>query len=82
MEGHNKAKFVRETLPNLNWGKLMDMYSFIDQVAGAKAMLDFVEKNLTSPDGERFFQQFLSLIESASPPETPAKAPPVSTPSN
>ena len=77
MAGHNKDTFIRETLPNLKWGKLKDMFKYIDQLKGAQAMLAFVKENLETPNGEKFFQDFLSVIESAAEQKTapPAKVP-------
>lgn len=54
--------FANRTLPLLKWGKLKDMFSYVDQVNGAKAMLDFVEANLTSELGEDLYKEFASLI--------------------
>jgi len=79
MEGHNKDKFLRETLPLLKWSKLKDMYQYVDQVAGAKAMLDFANENLEEHNGERYLKELQELIDSAGKPEsTPAAL----TPSN
>lgn len=62
---HSKEEFTRRTLPQLQWGKLKDMFLYVDQLGGAKAMLDFVEANLTGEMGEQFYSEFESLIESA-----------------
>ncbi len=62
---HSKEEFSQRTLPQLQWGKLKDMFSYVDQVNGAKAMLDFVEANLTHELGEQFYQEFEGLIEGA-----------------
>lgn len=62
---HGKEEFTSRTLPQLQWGKLKDMFLYVDQVNGAKAMLDFVEANLTHELGEAFYAEFESLIESA-----------------
>lgn len=62
---HSKEEFIRRTLPQLQWGKLKDMFLYVDQVGGAKAMLDFVEANLTGEMGEQYYSEFESLIESA-----------------
>ncbi len=62
---HSKGEFMTRTLPQLQWGKLKDMFLHVDQVNGAKAMLDFVEANLTGELGEQFYSEFEELIESA-----------------
>ena len=67
MKDHSKAEFVNHTLPKLQWGKLKDMFLYVDQVNGAKAMLDFVEANLNHEFGEEFYSEFEKLIESSQP---------------
>ena len=62
---HGKEEFAKRTLPLLQWGKMKDMFLYVDQVNGAKALLDFVEANLTGEMGEDFYAEFESLIESA-----------------
>ena len=64
LRDHGKEEFTKRTLPHLQWGKLKDMFLYVDQVNGAKMMLDFVEANLTTPLGEEFYAEFESLIES------------------
>lgn len=64
MGSHDKDDFLRETLPNLQWSKLKDQFLYIDQLEGAKAMVDFIEKNLTHPKGEDWFSDFTSTITS------------------
>lgn len=67
----DKDDFINEALPRMNWAKLVDMFNYVDQINGAKAMLDFVEENLTGELGEEFFEQFSNLIAGAAAP-TPA----------
>jgi Txe/YoeB family toxin of Txe-Axe toxin-antitoxin module len=62
---HSKEEFTQKTLPQLQWGKLKDMFQYVDQVNGAKAMLDFVEANLKHELGEQFYAEFEELITSA-----------------
>ncbi|MAS94218.1 MAG: hypothetical protein CMO55_13560 [Verrucomicrobiales bacterium] len=57
--------FANRTLPLLKWGKLKDMFYHVDQVNGAKAMLDFVEANLTTELGEDLYSDFANVISSA-----------------
>jgi len=65
LRDHGKEEFTTRTLPQLQWGKLKDMFLYVDQVNGAKMMLDFVEANLTTPLGEEFYAEFESLIDNA-----------------
>lgn len=62
---HSKEEFTQKTLPQLQWGKLKDMFQYVDQVNGAKAMLDFVEANLKHELGEQFYAEFEDLVLSA-----------------
>ena len=62
MGAHDKDDFERETLPNMQWSKMKDMYQYVDQLGGAKAMLDFIEQNLTHPKGEDWFREFEGII--------------------
>lgn len=62
---HSKEEFTQKTLPQLQWGKLKDMFQYVDQVNGAKAMLDFVEANLTHELGEQFYSEFEELVTAA-----------------
>jgi hypothetical protein len=62
---HSKEEFTQKTLPQLQWGKLKDMFQYVDQVNGAKAMLDFVEANLKHELGEQFYAEFEDLITNA-----------------
>ncbi len=49
----------------MKWNKLKDMFNYVDEVNGAKAMLDFVEANLTTELGEEFFEDFANIVTSA-----------------
>lgn len=62
---HSKEEFTTKTLPLLQWGKLKDMFLYVDQVTGAKGMLDFVEANLSTEQGDQYYREFAELIESA-----------------
>ena len=62
MKSHDLDDFNRETLPRLYWSKMRDMYANIDQLEGAKQMLKFVEQNLSGPNGEQFFNEFMSIL--------------------
>ena len=70
MGAHDKDDFIRDTLPNLQWSKLKDMYDYVDQLSAAKAMLAFVEEHLTHPKGEEWFNDFVNVINAAESPAT------------
>lgn len=72
MGRYDKDDFINEALPRMEWAKLKDMFLFVDQINGAKAMLDFVEKHLTGEFGEQFFTDFNSVISSVSGGGEPA----------
>jgi len=65
LKEHSKDEFTARTLPQLQWGKLKDMFLYVDQMTAAKAMVTFVEANLTHELGETFYAEFESLIESS-----------------
>ena len=60
----DQEDYLAKTLPRLKWGKLKDQFLYVDEVMGAKAMLDFVEAHLTHELGEEFFGEFTTLIDS------------------
>lgn len=62
VRAHSEEEFKRRTLPQLQWGKLKDMFLYVDQTAGAAAMLQFIEANYTHELGEQFFREFEDLI--------------------
>ncbi|MEX2580332.1 MAG: hypothetical protein WD342_14835 [Verrucomicrobiales bacterium] len=74
----DQEEFVARTLPKLRWAKLKDMFHYVDQTAGAQAMLAFVEEHLTHEYGEEFFEEFLQVIESSrvSEPASPQEPAP------
>ncbi|MEM9282915.1 MAG: hypothetical protein AAGA96_13895 [Verrucomicrobiota bacterium] len=54
--------YLARTLPTMKWAKLKDQFLYVDEVIGAKAMLDYVEAHLTHELGEEFFNEFSDLI--------------------
>ncbi len=77
VRAHSEEEFKRHTLPMLQWGKLKDMFLYVDQVGGAAAMLQFVEANYTTENGEQFFAEFEELVTQAmSPGSAESPAPP------
>ncbi|HRQ88210.1 MAG TPA: hypothetical protein PLA50_05395, partial [Bacteroidia bacterium] len=60
--------FRNRTLPQLQWGKLKDMFLHVDQANGAAAMLQFVDANLTRELGEQFYTEFEELIKQIQQP--------------
>lgn len=71
----DKEDFIRETLPRMKWERLKDMYEYVNQLEGAKAMLSFVEEHLQHDLGEDFFREFEGLIGSTTTPAAPAPVP-------
>ena len=63
MRSHDLDDFNRITLPNLYWSKMKDMFTYIDQLEGAKQMLKFVQDNLATPNGEQFFDDFINILD-------------------
>jgi len=59
----NQDDYLARTLPKLKWEKLKDNFLYVDQVMGAKAMLDFVQEYITHELGEDFFNEFSDLID-------------------
>jgi len=66
--------FNRETLPRMKWAKLRDMYEYVNQLEGAKAMLSFIEEHLQHDLGEEFFQAFEAVIGASTSPNPPNPA--------
>jgi hypothetical protein len=64
--------FTRETLPRLQWDRLKDMFLYINQLDAAKEMLTFVQANLTTPNGEQFYTEFVSVLDGGLKKEEPA----------
>ncbi len=75
LKDHSKEEFTNHTLPQLQWGKLKDMFLYVDQLTGAKGMLDFIEANLLKEDGESYYREFETLIQSAMPVAAPTSLP-------
>lgn len=75
----DREDFVRETLPRMKWERLKDMYEYVSELEGAKAMLTFVEEHLKHDLGEEFFRQFEGIIGSGADPVDPAPAEGVGT---
>ncbi len=65
MQSHDKDDFVREELPRLKWAKLKDQFKYVDAVAGASGMLQFVKEHLTHELGEEFMSDFKNVIATA-----------------
>lgn len=61
----DKDDFQAETLPRMQWEKLKDMFVYVDEVEGAKAILPFLEEHITHKLGEDFFRDFETLLNDA-----------------
>ena len=64
--------YIARTLPKLKWAKLKDHFLYVDEVMGAKAMLDFVQEHITHELGEEFFNEFSDLIDGMNAGESSA----------
>ncbi len=64
--------FTREILPRLQWNRLKDMFLYINQLDAAKEMLTFVQTHLTTPNGEEFYNEFVSVLDGGLKKEEPA----------
>lgn len=62
MSALDQDDYVARTLPKLKWGKLKDQFLYVDEVMGAKAMLDYVDAHLTHELGEDFFSEFSEMM--------------------
>ncbi len=58
--------YLARTLPKLKWARLKDQFLYVDEVMGAKAMLDFVQEHITHELGEEFFNEFSDMINNRS----------------
>ena len=64
--------YIARTLPKMKWAKLKDQFRYVDEVMGAKAMLDHVEEHITHELGEEFFNEFSELINGMNARESSA----------
>ncbi|MDF1825464.1 MAG: hypothetical protein P1U68_12530 [Verrucomicrobiales bacterium] len=62
----DKDDFVARVLPRLKWDKLKDMFSYVNEMEAAQAMLPFLKEHLTHELGADFYSEFNQLIEDAS----------------
>lgn len=62
MGEYDMNDFTEEVLPQLEWNKLVDMFGYVDQVMGAKGMLDFIEAHKAHKLGQQFMDQFSSIV--------------------
>ena len=66
---HDKEYFIRETLPTLKWGKMVDMFSYGNSSRAALEMLGFIKENIKSPRAETWMNQFAGLLSRSVAPE-------------
>lgn len=80
LRAHDKEFFIRETLPALQWGKMVDMFQYGNRPSAALGMLNFIKENITSPKAEKWMNQFATLLAQPSAPKrTPNAIPPSPT---
>lgn len=70
MRAHDKEFFIRETLPDLKWGKMEDNFKYINRTQAALGMLAFIKENIKSPKAETWMTQLATLLTD---PETEDK---------
>lgn len=73
MGQYDMNDFTEEVLPQLEWNKLIDMFKYVDQVMGAKGMLDFIESHKEHKLGQQFMDQFNSVVLGGGPVSVPAE---------
>lgn len=80
LRAHDKELFIRETLPALKWGKMVDMFKYGNRPAAALEMLNFIKENITNPNAERWMNQFATMLsQPATGSTTPSSTQPAST---
>lgn len=77
LKAHDKDDFIRETLPALRWGKLVDMYKYGNRPRAALDMLAFIKENIDKPKAETWVNQLVGLLNSGN---TPSNTPVVPVP--
>ncbi|MCF6311342.1 MAG: hypothetical protein L3J39_02725 [Verrucomicrobiales bacterium] len=89
MRAHDKEFFIRETLPSLKWGKMVDNFKYINRAQAALGMLTFIKENIKDPKAETWMTQLTGLLadpgtgaEKASTPAVRSTAPAVSAPAS
>jgi hypothetical protein len=70
---HDKEFFLRDTLPSLRWGKMVDMFSYGNRPKAALDMLVFIKENIKSPKAETWMNQFADLLSKAGAPREPTQ---------
>ena len=62
MRSHDKEFFIRQTLPMLKWGKMVDMFKYGNRSSAALGMLNFIKENIANPKAEIWMNQFTALL--------------------
>lgn len=62
LKAHNEDDFLRDTLPQLKWDRLIDKYNFIDKASAAQEMLTFLSDNIANKKTIDWLTQFQGLI--------------------
>ena len=75
MKTHDKEYFIRETLPALQWGKLIDMFSYGSQPKAALDMLAFIKVNYESQKVTSWINDFSGLLAEAMDPDESTDTP-------
>ena len=62
MKSHDKEFFIRDTLPMLKWGKMVDMFTYGNRPLAALGMLNFLKENIANPRAEIWMNQLTGLL--------------------
>ncbi len=62
LRAHDKEYFIRETLPALKWGKLVDLFRYGNRANAAMEMLNFIKENIKNPKAEVWMNQLMNLL--------------------
>ncbi len=70
LRAHDKEYFLRETLPGLKWGKMVDMFNYGNSAKASLDMLAFIKENIKHPKAEAWMSQFANLLSKATTSES------------
>jgi len=68
LKEHDEDDFLRETLPELKWERLVDKYTYIDKVAATQEILAFLDENITNKKAIDWLTKFQGLISDGASP--------------
>jgi len=68
LRGHDEEDFVTKTLPRLKWDRLIDKFSYVDNVSAAQEMLAFLNENITNTMTIDWLTQFQNMVSETQSP--------------